>query len=70
LVHSENDESVEMQIMLPMTQKGTKVYDAFGTYLFTSATEEIATALLESFDEALRICMIHPKKQELDHYDN
>lgn len=70
LDHSENVEDVAIKIMLPMTQKGTRVCDAVGTYLFTCASEEIATALLESFDEALRICMMHPKKMELSGYDN
>lgn len=67
---NESDESVETRIMLPMSRDGRKVYDAIGTYLFTSASEEIAEALLESFDEALRICMMHPKKMELSGYDN
>ena len=56
--------------MLPMSVDGRKVYDAIGTYLFTAASEEIAEALMESFDEALRICMMHPKKMELSGYDN
>jgi hypothetical protein len=56
--------------MLPMIIKERMVYDAVGTYLFTAASEEIAEALLESFDEALRICMMHPKKMELSGYDN
>lgn len=70
LDQNESDDSAEMHIMLPMQLDGRKVYDAIGTYLFTAATEEIAEALLESFDEALRICMMHPKKMELSGYDN
>ncbi len=70
LDQKESDDSVEMHIMLPMHLDGRKVFDAVGTYLFTAASEEIAEALLESFDEALRICMMHPKKMDTIPYAN